>query len=183
MSEVTSSVGGSVQLEQLYQDIILDHYKHPHGRGLREPFDAESQQYNPMCGDEIRLRVALAGERVADVSYDAQGCSISQAAASVLHDQVSGVSVGVAMKLFDNFAALMASRGRLEPDEELLGDGIAFAGVSRYPARVKCALLSWMAFKEATVAALAADVTNERPGMNDSVTNSPVTNSARRDER
>ncbi len=151
----------AVQLEQLYQDIILDHYKHPHGRGLREPFDAESEQFNPMCGDEIVLRVALAGERVADVSYDAQGCSISQAAASVLHDQVSGVSVDAAMRLVDNFSALMASRGQIEPDEEILGDGIAFAGVSRYPARVKCALLSWMAFKEATVAALAAETAHQ----------------------
>ncbi len=171
---MASAAGSSEQLEQLYQDIILDHYKHPHGRGLREPFDAESQQYNPACGDEIRLRVRLAGEQVADVSFDAQGCSISQAAASVLHDQVTGVSVGEAMKLFDNFAALMASRGQIEPDEDLLGDGIAFAGVSRYPARVKCALLSWMAFKEATVTALAADAKT-----NDSVTNDLVG----RDER
>jgi nitrogen fixation NifU-like protein len=151
-------VASPVQLEQLYQDIILDHYKHPHGSGLREPFDGESEQYNPTCGDEITLRVRLDGDKVADVSYAAQGCSISQAAASVLHDQVAGRSVGAAMSMFDNFAELMASRGQLEPDEDLLGDGIAFAGVSRYPARVKCALISWMAFKEATVAALAADV-------------------------
>lgn len=155
-------MAGPLQLEQLYQDIIFDHYKHPHGSGLREPFDGESEQYNPSCGDEIKLRVKLSGDnsgnKVVDVSYEAQGCSISQAAASVLHDQVTDASVGEAMAMFDNFAELMASRGQLEPDEELLGDGIAFAGVSKYPARVKCALLSWMAFKEATVAALAADV-------------------------
>ncbi|MGH3544973.1 MAG: Fe-S cluster assembly sulfur transfer protein SufU [Mycobacteriales bacterium] len=147
-----------MQLVQLYQDIILDHYKHPRGAGLREPFDGQSQQYNPSCGDEITLRVRLAGEKIADVSYEAVGCSISQAAASVLYEQVTDASVGEALKMFDAFASLMASRGQLEPDEDTLGDGIAFAGVSKYPARVKCALLGWAAFKAATVAALATDV-------------------------
>ncbi len=158
MGTAMSTGSSPVQLEQLYQDIILDHYKHPHGRGLREPFDAQSQQYNPVCGDEITLRVLLNGQQIADVSYDAQGCSISQAAASVLHDQVTGAAVRDAMNQFEEFSALMASRGQAEPDEDVLGDGIAFAGVSKYPARVKCALLSWMAFKEATIAALAADI-------------------------
>jgi len=153
-----STADTPVQLQQLYQDIILDHYKHPRGSGLREPFDGESQQYNPACGDEIKLRVRLAGGKIADVSYEALGCSISQAAASVLHEQVIGAGVSDAMKMFDSFAELMASRGQLEPDEDALGDGIAFAGVSKYPARVKCALLGWAAFKAATVAALAADV-------------------------
>jgi len=149
-----------MRLDQLYQEIILDHYKHPHGRGLRDG-DAEVHHVNPTCGDEITLRVRLDGDKIADVSYVAQGCSISQASASVLHDQVEGKSVSEAMRAFDTFSELMASRGQLEPDEEALGDGIAFAGVSQYPARVKCALLSWMALKEATVAALAADVRSE----------------------
>jgi len=138
-----------MQLQQMYQEIILDHYKNPHGRGLRDPYDAESFQVNPTCGDEVTLRVKLDGETVADVSYDGQGCSISQASTSVLTDLVIGKSVGEAFKKYDAFVELMQSRGQLEPDEDVLEDGIAFAGVSKYPARVKCALLGWMAFKDA----------------------------------
>ncbi len=139
----------TMQLQQMYQEIILDHYKNPHGRGLRDPYDAESFQVNPTCGDEVTLRVKLDGETVADVSYDGQGCSISQASTSVLTDLVIGKSVGEAFKKYDAFVELMQSRGQLEPDEDVLEDGIAFAGVSKYPARVKCALLGWMAFKDA----------------------------------
>lgn len=135
----------------MYQDVILDHYKHPHHRGLREPFDAEVYHVNPTCGDEVTLRVALSGdgEQVTDVSYDGQGCSISQAATSVLADQVIGQSVGDATKTVEAFSEMITSRGTIQGDEDVLGDGIAFAGVSRYPARVKCALLGWLAFKSA----------------------------------
>ncbi len=135
----------------MYQDIILDHYKHPHGRGLREPFDAESFQVNPTCGDEVTLRLKLDGETVADVSYEGQGCSISQASASVLTDLVVGKPVGEALKTMDTFVELMQGRGQVEPDEDVLEDAVAFAGVAKYPARVKCALLGWMAFKDALV--------------------------------
>jgi nitrogen fixation NifU-like protein len=140
-----------MQLQQMYQEIILDHYKNPHGRGLREPFDAESFQVNPTCGDEVTLRVKLDGETVTDVSYEGQGCSISQASTSVLTDLVVGRSVGEAFKTMDAFVELMQGRGQVEPDEDVLEDGIAFAGVAKYPARVKCALLGWMAFKDAVV--------------------------------
>ena len=140
-----------MQLQQMYQEIILDHYKNPHGRGLREPFDAESFQVNPTCGDEVTLRVKLDGETVTDVSYEGQGCSISQASTSVLTDLVVGRSVGEAFKKMDAFVELMQGRGQVEPDEDVLEDGIAFAGVAKYPARVKCALLGWMAFKDAVV--------------------------------
>ncbi|HEY9412892.1 MAG TPA: SUF system NifU family Fe-S cluster assembly protein [Jiangellaceae bacterium] len=142
--------------DSLYQEIILDHYKHPHGRGLREPFDAEAHHVNPTCGDELTLRVSLDGEKLVDVSYEGQGCSISQASASVLHELVEGHSVGEAMDIEAAFVELMQGKGKVEPDEDVLGDGIAFSGVARYPARVKCALLSWMAFKDATARALAA---------------------------
>jgi nitrogen fixation NifU-like protein len=142
-----------MQMEQLYQEIILDHYKNPHGRGLRDPFDAESFQVNPTCGDEVTLRVKLDGETVTDVSYDSQGCSISQASTSVLTDLVVGRSVGEAFKTLDAFTELMQGRGQVEPDEDVLEDAVAFAGVSKYPARVKCALLGWMAFKDAVVRA------------------------------
>jgi len=138
----------------LYQEIILDHYKHPQGRGLREPFDAEVHHVNPTCGDEVTLRVSLDGDKVADISYDGQGCSISQASASVLHELLTGVTVEESFTVLEEFNALMQSRGQREPDEDVLGDGIAFAGVSKYPARVKCALLSWMAFKDATAQAV-----------------------------
>ncbi|MGH8839429.1 MAG: Fe-S cluster assembly sulfur transfer protein SufU [Jiangellaceae bacterium] len=143
--------------ESLYQEIILDHYKHPVGRGLREPFDAEAHHVNPTCGDEITVRVRMAGDTVADLSYEGQGCSISQASASVLHELVSGRELTEAVDRHQAFVALMQGRGTVEPDEDLLGDGIAFAGVARYPARVKCALLSWMAFRDATTRALADD--------------------------
>jgi nitrogen fixation protein NifU and related proteins len=138
-----------MQLEQMYQEIILDHYKNPHGRGLREPFDAESFQVNPTCGDEVTLRVALDGETVRDVSYEGQGCSISQASTSVLTDLVVGRPLADALAKMDAFVELMQSRGQVEPDEDVLEDGVAFAGVAKYPARVKCALLGWMAFKDA----------------------------------
>lgn len=142
----------------MYQDVILDHYKHPHHRGLREPFGAQVFHVNPVCGDEVTLRVALSedGETVADISYDGQGCSISQAATSVLTDQVIGLSVPQALQTVDAFTEMVSSRGNVQGDEDVLGDGVAFAGVAKYPARVKCALLGWMAFKDALAQAHAA---------------------------
>jgi nitrogen fixation protein NifU and related proteins len=143
-----------MQLESLYQEIILDHYRSPQGRGLRTPFQAEVHHVNPTCGDEITLRVDISGSgldaTVADVSYDGQGCSISQASASVLHELVSGRTVRDALAVHEEFLRLMQGRGTVEPDEDVLGDAVAFAGVAKYPARVKCALLSWMAWKDAT---------------------------------
>ena len=138
-------------LDALYQEIILDHYKNPHGKGLREEFEAEVHHVNPTCGDEVTLRVHLAEGRVEDVSYDARGCSISQASASVLYDLVVGKPVDEAMAIHEEFLTLMQGKGSVEPDEDTLEDAIAFAGVARFPARVKCALLSWMAWKDATL--------------------------------
>ncbi|MEV6524369.1 Fe-S cluster assembly sulfur transfer protein SufU [Longispora sp. NPDC051575] len=144
-----------MQLDQLYQEIILDHYRRPKGKGLRDPFGAEVHHVNPTCGDEITLRVWLVGGVVKDISYDGQGCSISQAAASVMYELLAGAKLETALQLGDTFVELMGSRGKMEPDEEMLGDGVAFAGVSKYPARVKCALLPWMAFKDAAARAAA----------------------------
>jgi len=144
----------STELDSLYQEIILDHYKNPHHAGLREPFEAEVHHVNPTCGDEVTLRVHLEGEpgseTVSDVSYDAIGCSISQAAASVMADLVIGKPVAEAMEIHETFLTLMQGKGNVEPDEDVLEDGIAFAGVAKFPARVKCALLGWMAWKDAT---------------------------------
>ncbi|HLZ36198.1 MAG TPA: SUF system NifU family Fe-S cluster assembly protein [Mycobacteriales bacterium] len=139
----------------MYQEIILDHYKNPHGKGLREPYDAEVYHVNPTCGDEVTLRVRVVDGTVADVSYDSEGCSISQASASVLADLLVGRTLADALTRQQAFVELMQSKGRGEPDEELLEDAVAFAGVSKYPARVKCALLPWMAWKDATDRALA----------------------------
>jgi nitrogen fixation NifU-like protein len=145
-----------VNLESMYQEIILDHYRRPQHKGLREPFEAEVHHVNPTCGDEVTLRVHLDGQTVADVSYDGQGCSISQASASVMAGLLIGKSVGEAQRLQEEFLALMQSQGKVEPDEDVLEDAVAFAGVSKYPARVKCALLAWMAWKDATAQALAS---------------------------
>jgi nitrogen fixation NifU-like protein len=141
----------SEQLDSLYQEIILDHYKNPRHGGLRDPFEAEVHHVNPTCGDEVTLRVHLADGMVEDVSYAAVGCSISQASASVLTELVIGKKVDDAMAIHQDFLTLMQGKGEVEPDEDVLEDAIAFAGVARFPARVKCALLSWMAWKDATV--------------------------------
>ncbi|GIJ11784.1 Fe-S cluster assembly sulfur transfer protein SufU [Micromonospora andamanensis] len=147
-----------MQLESLYQEIILDHYKHPHGRGLRDAEDpadrvGEAHHVNPTCGDEITVRVATDGQSLHDVSYDGMGCSISQASASVLHELLTGRGATEAFEVHEAFLALMSGRGQVTPDEDVLGDGVAFEGVARYPARVKCALLPWMAFKDAAARA------------------------------
>ncbi len=148
-------------LDSLYQEIILDHYKNPHHEGLREPFEAEVHHVNPTCGDEVTLRVHLVPSTdaaqmvVEDVSYDAEGCSISQAATSVMTDLVIGKPVAEGMATYEKFLELMQGRGNVEPDEEVLEDGVAFAGVAQFPARVKCALLGWSAWRDATAQALA----------------------------
>ena len=153
-----------MQLENMYQEIILDHYRNPHHKGLRDPYDAQVYHVNPTCGDEVTLRVTLKrvdGEPVVeDVSFEPLGCSISQASASVMTDLVIGKPVAEGMRIGDAFLELMQSKGQLEPDEDVLEDAVAFAGVSKYPARVKCALLGWMAWKDATAQALASSDKN-----------------------
>ena len=143
--------------QSMYQEIILDHYRRPHHKGLRDPFDVEVHHVNPTCGDEVTLRVKVDGGVVTDVSYDGQGCSISQASTSVMTDLVIGKQLRAALAVHEVFLTLMQSRGTMEPDEDVLEDGIAFAGVSKYPARVKCALLGWMAWKDATAQAVAQE--------------------------
>jgi len=144
-------------MEQLYQEIILDHYRAPHHRGLRDPFDKQVHHVNPTCGDEVTLRIKLSrpGQDavVQDISYDALGCSISQAATSVMTDLTIGRPLTDALATLAEFNEMVTSRGKIAGDEETLGDGIAFAGVAKYPARVKCALLGWLAFKDAAVQA------------------------------
>ncbi|WP_048402990.1 Fe-S cluster assembly sulfur transfer protein SufU [Corynebacterium pilosum] len=140
----------------MYQEVILDHYKNPKHAGLRDPFDTEVHHVNPSCGDEQTVRVKLSddGSVVEDVSYDAEGCSISQASTSVMTEEIIGLPVDEAMKKLDAFDEMITSRGTKEGDPELIGDGIAFSGVAKFPARVKCALLGWKAFQAATAEAL-----------------------------
>jgi nitrogen fixation protein NifU and related proteins len=151
----------SPQLESMYQEVILDHYKRPHHAGLRDPFDVEVHHVNPTCGDEVTLRVKVVDGVVQDVSYDAAGCSISQASTSVMTDLVVGKPVTDGLGVQEDFLALMHGKGQIVPDEDVLEDAIAFAGVSRYPARVKCALLGWMAWKDAVSQVVSG---NEKSG-------------------
>lgn len=145
-----------MNMEGMYQEVILDHYKNPKNAGLRDPFDAEVHHVNPSCGDEQTLRVKLSddGRVVEDISYDADGCSISQASTSVMTEEIVGLPVDEAMKKLAEFEKMVTSRGQIEGDVELIGDGVAFGGVSKFPARVKCALLGWKAFQAATSDAL-----------------------------
>jgi nitrogen fixation NifU-like protein len=144
-----------MQLDNLYQEVILDHYKNPQHKKLNATFDAQVHHVNPSCGDEITLNVSLDGEIVKEVSWDGVGCSISQASVSILTDLLIGKTLTQAQKIADSFMHLMQSKGTEKGDEEILEDAVALAGVSQYPARIKCALLGWMAFKDASVQALA----------------------------
>ncbi|GMA84980.1 iron-sulfur cluster assembly scaffold protein NifU [Angustibacter aerolatus] len=132
---------------------MLEHSKRPHGAGLREPFGAQVHHVNTSCGDEVTLRVAVDHDVVSDVSYEAVGCAISRASASVLHDLVAGQPLAQVRASSDAMRAMLTSVGKDPGDEDVLGDGIALAGVSKYPARVKCALLGWMALQDALVQA------------------------------
>lgn len=140
-----------MKLENMYQEIILDHYKHPHGKGLAEQFDAEVHHVNPTCGDEITLRVTRDEDGKLQVSYDSMGCSISQASASIMFDQINNQDFLFGEAAVEHLVAML--QRTVEADEDVLGDGIALAGVAQYPARVKCALLAWMAWKDAAIQA------------------------------
>ncbi len=142
-----------MDLDSLYQDVILDHAKRKLNSGLRDPFDAEVHHVNPTCGDEITLRVHLDGDVVSDISYDAVGCSISTASASVMTDLLIGRSLADDETTLQEFLAMLRGRGQYEPDEEVLEDAVAFQGTARLSARVKCALLSWMAYQDAVTRA------------------------------
>lgn len=144
-----------MELDNLYQEVILDHYKRPQHKKLSASFDAQVHHINPSCGDEITLNVTLLGDRVENVSWDGVGCSISQASVSILSDLLIGKTLTQAQEISDAFMALMQSKGTEKGDENLLEDAVALAGVSQYPARIKCALLGWMAFKDASVQALS----------------------------
>ncbi|MDR0487824.1 MAG: SUF system NifU family Fe-S cluster assembly protein [Propionibacteriaceae bacterium] len=136
-------------LSSLYQDIILDHYREKHHSGLREPYTVEVTHVNPSCGDELVLRLATNGSDVVDVSYESVGCSISQASTSVMTDLVITHDLAHALELHDGFKQMIEGQGKVELDEEVYEDAIAFSGVAQFPARVKCAMLGWSALRDA----------------------------------
>jgi len=141
-----------MELDSLYQEVILDHYKNPHHKGLPEG-KVQVHHVNPSCGDEITLSLEINNGIVDQLVWDGVGCSISQASSSIMSDLVSGKSFDEALSIFDQFSELMQSKGSISGDEEVLEDAVALAGVSKFPARVKCALLGWMAFKDAAIQA------------------------------
>jgi nitrogen fixation protein NifU and related proteins len=146
----------TMSMDSMYQQIILDHYKNPSHRDVLDPFDAEVHHVNPTCGDEVTLRVRLADGTIDSIGWQGEGCSISQASTSVMTELVAGKPVTDALALQQKFLELMQSRGEAElteADEDELDDAVAFEGVSKYPARVKCALLGWMAMKSAVAEA------------------------------
>jgi nitrogen fixation protein NifU and related proteins len=142
-----------MQLDNLYQEVILDHYKNPQNKKLSLDYDAQVHHVNPSCGDEIDLNLKIENGMVTAITWDGVGCSISQASVSILTDLLIGKSIADAYRIYDEFVALMQSKGAIAGNDEILEDAVAFAGVSKYPARIKCALLGWMAFKDASVQA------------------------------
>ena len=133
------------QLSALYQEIILDHYRRPRNKGTLEAPDEQVQIRNPLCGDEVELAVKFDGDTVAEVRFTGKGCSISQASASMMTQAVKGKSREEANALFQQFHKLV--HGESAPDKSL-GELRAMAGVSRFPARMRCALLAWGALHE-----------------------------------
>jgi nitrogen fixation NifU-like protein len=144
-----------MQLDNLYQEVILDHYKNPQNKQLSPNYDAQVHHVNPSCGDEIDLNITIKDGVVSSITWDGVGCSISQASVSILTDLLIGKKIAEAYEIYDEFVALMQSKGTVSGNEDLLEDAVALAGVSKYPARIKCALLGWMAFKDASVQAQA----------------------------
>lgn len=144
-----------MQLDNLYQEVILDHYKNPQNKLLEENNDAQVHHVNPSCGDEITLGVRLDGQKVSSINWEGVGCSISMASASIMSDLLVGKNLDEAQEISEEFLELMQSKGSKEGNPDVLEDAVALSGVSKYPARIKCALLGWMAFKDASVQALA----------------------------
>jgi nitrogen fixation NifU-like protein len=144
-----------MQLDNLYQEVILDHYKNPQNKVLDPNSDAQVHHVNPSCGDEITMGVKLDGDKVLSITWEGVGCSISQASTSIASDLLTGKTLEQARSISEDFLQLMQSKGSIEGDPEVLEDAVALAGVSKYPARIKCALLGWMAFKDASLQAEA----------------------------
>jgi len=144
-----------MELDSLYQEVILDHYKHPQHKGLSPTFTAQVSHVNTSCGDEIILNIILEDGVISSLTWEGQGCSISQASVSMMTDLLTGKTLEESETITKSFSELMASKGTSEGDPEILEDAVAFAGVSKFPGRIKCSLLGWMAFKDAAIQAQA----------------------------
>ena len=139
-----------MELDSLYQEVILDHYRKPHHKGLQDGFGIQVKHNNPSCGDEVTLNLTITEGVIKAISWDGVGCSISMASVSMMSDLLIDQSYEKANQILSEFVELMQSKGKSQGDEELLDDAVAFAGVSKFPARIKCALLGWMAYKDAS---------------------------------
>lgn len=152
-----------MDLTSLYTDIVFDHDKRPLHAGLREPFTAEVHHVNPTCGDEITLRLHLEGSgddlRIADLSYQATGCAMSRASASIMADLLIGSTVAAAEPVAAHLEHVMQARGREAGDEDVIGDAVALTGAAKFPNRVKCVLMAWKAYRAAL---LESQVLGER---------------------
>jgi nitrogen fixation protein NifU and related proteins len=138
-----------MELDNLYQEVILDHYKHPLNKGLSDSYDVQVHHINPSCGDEITLNLSIEGSKIKSITWDGVGCSISQASVSIASDLLVDKDMDEADAITEQFIDLMHSKGTKEGDPEVLEDAVAMAGVSKFPARIKCALLGWMAYRDA----------------------------------
>ena len=146
----------SSELETLYQQLILDHSRHPDGFGDTTGWQPQSRQINPTCGDDITLALRLEGGRIAEVRWQGSGCAISQASASLLAGLAEARTTDEALVLAADFREVMHSRGKLELDPEQFGDAVALNGVSKYLGRIKCAMLGWVALEHAVADAASA---------------------------
>jgi nitrogen fixation NifU-like protein len=142
-----------MNLDNLYQEVILDHYKNPLNKSLAKEYDVQVHHINPSCGDEITLNITLTGDMISKITWDGVGCSISQASVSIASDLLVGKTLDVSESITEEFMDLMQSKGKKAGNELVLEDAVALAGVSQYPARIKCALLGWMAIKDAAMQA------------------------------
>lgn len=139
----------SDDLRALYQEVILTHSRDPDGRGIVEGWTNRSREVNPLCGDEIDLAATVEGGVIRSIRWEGHGCAISQASASLLTGLLEGASTAEARDLTERFRTALRSRGEIDLDEEHFGDAVALGGVSRYVARVKCAMLAWVALENA----------------------------------
>lgn len=144
-----------MELDSLYQEVILEHYKRPLNKALLPNPTVQVHHVNTSCGDEITLNINFIDDCVQDISWEGVGCSISQASTSIVSDLLQGKSSSQALQIIERFQTMLQSKGADAGDEDILEDGVAFAGVSKFPARVKCALLGWMAAKDAITQSLA----------------------------
>ena len=143
-----------MQLDSLYQEVIMDHYKNPTHKKLLNVFDTQVHHVNPSCGDEQDLNLVTDGKSITSIGWSGVGCSISQASTSIMSDLLEGKDIDDALKIHNAYQEMILSKGKINGDEALLEDAVVLAGVSKFPARVKCALLGWMAFKDALSQAL-----------------------------